>query len=1101
MNQKATRSVGVPGHSDVQTTKQSLLLGIFLHDHVAAPGDGSTPSKPFAPTPIAVFKQALMLATILLVIVWAASNSNAATLPSKIDFNRDVRPILSEYCYACHGPDSEKRKAGLRLDLKESAVMKLQSDAFAIVPKHPEKSSLVERITTNNEDDVMPPLKTGKTLDKTQIDLLRRWIAQGAEWKSHWSFIKPERPPLPNVKNKTWPRNPIDHFIAARLDKEKFKPGKEADKATLIRRVTFDLTGLPPTPAEVDAFLADTSPDDYGRVVDRLLQSPRYGEHEARYWLDVARYGDTHGLHLDNERSMWPYRDWVVGAFNHNLPFDQFTVEQLAGDLLPAPTREQKVASGFNRSNVTTSEGGAIDDEFYVRYAVDRTETMATTWLGLTVGCAACHDHKFDPVSQKEFYQIYAFFNNISDAAMDGNALLPNPILKLPTPEQEQKLAVFDQQIPGVEKRIRDEVAKIYYHEPEAKLPITNSEPQDFVWVEDDFPKGAKAESNGEKLKWIKGERVFSGKRALSRTDTGLAQDLFTGAAQPLVVSTQDIFFFHVFINPTNAPKAIMLQLHTTDWTHRANWGDEDAIPFGEKAKPSKLLMGALPKAGEWVRVEVDAAKFGLPEGTKIDGFAFTQFGGSVYWDKAGLRTILPHDPSLDSLLAWETKESKLEKSDVPKNIVEAVKVKAAERKPEQLALIRDYYLANVYAPTREIFAPLHKELADLRKQRENLDKAIVATLISHEVEKPRPAFVLNRGQYDQRGDAVVRAVPAVLPPLKTDTTTNRLDLARWLVNPEHPLTSRVTVNRLWQQFFGTGIVKTSGDFGITGEWPSHPELLDWLAMEFMQPSIPQPSTLNAQPLHGWDVKRMIRLMVTSATYRQSSTVTPALAQKDPQNRLLARGPRFRLDGEMIRDNALYVSGLLVEKMGGRGVRPYQPPGIWEAVGYTTSNTAKFEQDHGEALYRRSLYTFWKRTAAPPYLTTFDAPSREKYCTRRERTDTPLQALVTMNDPQYVEAARHLGARMIQHDSDANTRLDFGFRLVTARPPSSFEKSVLTDTLEKYLGQYQKDEDAAKKLVSVGESPVNETLNKSELAAYTMIGSLLLNLDETLNKN
>ncbi len=1144
MNQQATRSVGVPGHSDVQTAKQSLLLSIYLHDHVVAPGDGSTPSKPLAPTPIGVFnrtnavekprekrrvipatdntpfgdripkknslrlsafsaslrlfrpnsiawirfKQALVLATILLIAVLAASNLNAATLPAKIDFNRDVRPILSEYCYACHGPDGEKRKAGLRLDLKESAVMKLKSDAFAIVPGHPEKSSLVERITTKNEDDVMPPLKTGKTLTKDQVEVLRRWIAQGADWKSHWSFIKPERPPLPAIKNKTWPRNPIDHFIAARLHKEKLKPGKEADKATLIRRVTFDLTGLPPTPGEVDAFLADTSADAYARVVDRLLQSPRYGEHEARYWLDVARYGDTHGLHLDNERSMWPYRDWVVGAFNQNLPFDQFTIEQLAGDLLPQATREQKIASGFNRCNVTTSEGGAIDEEFYVRYAVDRTETMATTWLGLTVGCAACHDHKFDPVSQKEFYQLYAFFNSISDAAMDGNALLPNPILKLPTAEQQKQLDEFDKNIPAVEKRLRDELAKVVYTEPEAGSLTTNSEPQDFVWVEDDFPKGSTVASDGEKTRWIKSNRVFSGKRALARTDKGRAQDYFTGAMQPLTVgSTQDVFFFHVYIEPTNAPKAIMLQLHTTDWTHRANWGDDDAITFGEKGTPSKLLVGALPKSGEWVRMEISAIKLGISAGTKIDGFAFTQFGGTVYWDKAGLNAVQPYDPSTESLLAWETKESKLEKFTIPKNVHEAIKVKSTERTSEQTKLIRNHYLENIFSGTREIFDPLHKELTDLRKQREDLDKSFVATMISHEMEKPRPAFLLKRGEYDQHGESVARAVPAALPPLKTHTTTNRLDLARWLVSPEHPLTSRVTVNRLWQQFFGTGLVKTSGDFGITGDWPSHPELLDWLATEFMQA--------------GWDVKRMIKLMVTSATYRQSSSVTPTLVQKDPQNRLLARGPRFRLDGEMIRDNALYVSGLLVEKMGGRGVRPYQPSGIWEAVGYTTSNTAKFEQDHGEALYRRSLYTFWKRTAPPPYLTTFDAPSREKYCTRRERTDTPLQALVTMNDPQYVEAARHLGTRMIQHDNDANTRLDFGFRLVTARAPSSFEKSVLTDMLKKNLAKYEKDDKAARKLVSVGDSPVNEKLNKSELAAYTMIASLLLNLDETLNKN
>jgi mono/diheme cytochrome c family protein len=1034
-------------------------------------------------------KLRFILATLFAVALLAhPSASRAAAAGAKIEFNRDIRPIFSDHCYACHGPDSEKRKAGLRLDLKEGALAQLKSDDYAIVPGHPEQSTLVERTSASNEDDVMPPVKTGKQLTGKQIELLRTWIAQGAAWQPHWSFIKPERPALPAVKNRRWPRNPIDAFIVARLEQEKLRPAREADKFTLIRRVTFDLTGLPPTPAEVNAFVADRDPEAYEHLVDRLLQSPRYGEHEARYWLDVARYGDTHGLHLDNERSMWPYRDWVVNAFNRNLPFDEFTIEQLAGDLLPTPSRDQKVASGFNRCNVSTSEGGAIDEEFYVRYAVDRTETMATTWLGLTVGCAVCHDHKYDPISQKEFYQLYAFFNNQNETAMDGNALLPAPVLKLPTPEQDQKLARLGEQISVAEKRIQDEVAKIDYQEPEARPEPAPIAPYDFVWLEDDFPPGAKVASDGAELNWVEGDRIFSGTRALTRTDTNRAQDFFTEAMYPLLVSTQDTFFVHVFIEPTNAPKAIMLQLHTTDWSYRANWGDTDVIEWGEKGKPSKLLMGDLPKAGEWVRLEVDAAKFGLPDGTKIDGLAFTQFGGTVYWDQAGLHTATPQeDRSRESLLFWEQEEAKLEKSSAPQKVREAVKTKTDDRKPEQLKLIREYYLANVYAPTRDIFDPLNKDLAGLRKERRQVDESIVATMVSQEKEKTREAFLLKRGQYDQRGDQVSRGVPAVLPPLKTRDSTNRLDLARWLVSPDHPLTSRVTVNRFWQQFFGTGLVKTAGDFGATGEWPSHPELLDWLATEFMQT--------------GWDIKRLVRLMVTSATYRQSSVVTLALVQKDPENRLLARGPRFRLDAEMIRDNALFVSGLLVEKMGGRGVRPYQPSGIWEAVGYTTSNTAKFEQDHGEALYRRSLYTFWKRTAAPPYLTTFDAPSREKYCTRRERTDTPLQALVTMNDPQYVEAARHLGARMMEHEGNSAKRLDYGFRLVAARPPSAFEKSVLADTLKQYLTKYQKDPDAAKQLVSVGESPVNEQLNQPELAAYTMMGSLLLNLDETLNKN
>lgn len=1029
----------------------------------------------------------LPVRAILCLLAVSLSAAPDLTAGDKVDFSRDISPILSDNCYACHGPDAAHRKAGLRFDLKEGALADL-GGYHAIVPGDPQKSELIARITTKDEDDIMPPLDSGKQLTDAQIDLLKRWIVQGAEWKSHWSFIKPERPSLPEVKDARWPRNPIDQFILARLEKEGLETSTEADKVTLIRRVTFDLTGLPPTPGEVDAFLADHRSDAYERVVDRLLQSPRYGEHQARYWLDAARYGDTHGLHLDNERSMWPYRDWVVEAFNRNLPFDQFTIEQLAGDLLPDPTRDQKVASGFNRCNVSTSEGGAIDDEFYVRYAVDRTETVSTVWMGLTVGCAACHDHKFDPISQKEFYEMYAIFNNFDEKAMDGNALLPAPTLKLPTPEQSTKLAELSDALAAVEKRIREETARIDYQEPELEAQPIPESPCDFVWLDDDFPRGAEVKSDGAPLRVVEGSQVFSGTRALARTADGLAQDYFTQAAQPLIVGKGDKLFAYVWIDPANPPKAIMLQFHTTGWLHRANWGDEDAIVYGEKGTSKKLLFGELPKAGEWVRLEVPAAKLGLKAGAKIYGMAFTQFGGTVHWDKAGIVTMTPQeDFSAVSQLAWEKQEKAREKSELPKQVLDAVKLEPEKRSLEQSKRLRDHYLANVYAPARETFDPLLQEIAALRKKREELDKSIPATMISKEMEKPRGAYILKRGEYDKRGDPVEPGVPAVLPPLPASETTNRLDFARWLVHPDHPLTARVTVNRFWQQLFGIGLVKSSGDFGAQGEWPSHPELLDWLATEFVG--------------NGWDVKQLLRLMLTSAAYRQSSAATARHLEADPENRLLARGPRFRLDAEVIRDNALYVSGLLVEKMGGRGVRPYQPPGIWEAVGYTTSNTAKFEQDQGEALYRRSLYIFWKRTAPPPYLTTFDAPSREKFCVRRERANTPLQALVTMNDPAYVEAARHLSARMLRYDRNPEERLDYGFRLVTARRPSAGEKAVLKSALKNFLTKYEQDQEAAKKLISVGDSPVNEQLPPSELAAYTMVASLLLNLDETLNKN
>jgi mono/diheme cytochrome c family protein len=1062
----------------------------------------------------------------------------------KVDFNRDIRPIFSDNCYTCHGPDAGKRKAGLRLDRQDDALAELKSGDHAIVPGDISKSALIARITSKDEDERMPPLKTGKHLTAEQIELLTKWIAQGAEWKKHWSFIAPERPDLPSVTNKRWPRNPIDEFILARLDREHLAPSREADKATLIRRVTFDLTGLPPTPPEVDAFLADSRADAYERLVDRLLASPRYGEHEARYWLDAARYGDTHGLHLDNERSLWPYRDWVINAFNKNMPFNEFTIEQLAGDLLPSPTLDQKVATGFNRCNVSTSEGGAIDEEFYVRYAVDRTETMATVWMGLTAGCAVCHDHKFDPISQKEFYQLYAFFNNVNEKAMDGNALLPPPILKVPSTDQKSKLKELNDKIGPTEKKMYEEAAKIKYVEP--KRPKMGTNAMDFVWVEDDFPKGAKGEINGgtAERKWVTNQSkvsglesklanteskvlnpVFSGERALVRTDKGLAQDFFTGASQPLLVGKGDSLFAYVYLDPANPPKAIMLQYHTTEWLNRANWGDEDAIPYGAKGTSQKVLMGALPATGKWVRLEVEVSKLGLAAGAKIDGLAFTEFGGTVYWDKAGILTATPQEDLAGvSMLAWEAQEKAKTPSMLPRDILETIKLRPKQRTAAQTKAMTEYYIANIYEPEKATFEPFLKQIADVKKERDALDNSVAATMVMQDMEKPRGAFVLKRGQYDQRGDQVQPALPAILPPLPPGAPTNRLEFAKWLVSPEQPLTARVIVNRFWQQFFGTGLVKTASDFGSQGEWPSHPELLDWLACEFEAPStnIQAPdkdqspnnkvqtagnrgmSEKNNQSLltssrTGWDVKHLVRLIVTSAAYRQDAKVTPRLHEADPDNRLLARGPRFRLDAEEIRDEALYVSGLLVEKLGGKSVRPYQPEGIWEAVGYTASNTAKFTQDHGEALYRRSLYTFWKRTAPPPSLITFDAPSREKYCVRRERTDTPLQALVVMNDPQYVEAARHFGERLIQHSCDVEQRLDFGFRTVTARHPSRAEKAVLERALEKFEAKYEKDPEAAKKLIAVGESPAPEGEKPAELAAYTMVASLLLNLDEVLN--
>lgn len=1016
---------------------------------------------------------------------WTLSSMALAAEPV-IDFNRDIRPIFSDRCYVCHGPDEAQRAADLRLDTFAGATAETESGSLAIVPHKPDESELLHRVATDDASLRMPPEESGKPpLSAQEVELLRRWIASGAQYQSHWALVKPQRPDVPAVADQDWVRNSIDHFVLQRLEQEGLNPSGEASRIALIRRVTLDLTGLPPTPQQVDAFLADPSPDAYEKVVDRLLASPRYGEHMARHWLDAARYGDTHGLHLDNVRSIWPYRDWVINAFNENQPFDQFTVEQLAGDLLPEPSLAQRVATGFNRCNVTTSEGGSIDEEYYVRYAIDRVETTATVWLGLTAGCAACHDHKFDPLTQKEFYQLFAFFGSLADRPMDGNALLPPPSVQVPTAEQIAQREALKQQIAEVEAEVQTALAKVEYQEPEGETPPSD-EPQEHVWIDDELPPGA--QKNGP---WTfvsaTDQPVYSGQTALKHTASGLQQNFFTGASPGLQIGAGDKLFVHVYLDPANPPREIMLQFNNGNWEHRAYWG-ENVIEWGQNESPSRRPLGALPAAGSWVRLEVTAEQVGLKPGDVINGWAFTQFDGTVYWDKAGIVTRTPQNgQQFTSLALWERVERDKPQSALPADVKNALKVAAGERSPEHTEQIRGYFLRHIYPGTRETFDPLNQKANGLREQLQALEAAIPATLVMQELPQPRDVFMLTRGEYDQKGEKVTPEVPAALPPLPEDAPRNRLGLARWLVSPDNPLTARVTVNRYWQHYFGIGLVKTSEDFGSQGEWPSHPELLDWLATEFVA--------------SGWDIKQLQRLIVTSATYRQSSKITPELLRRDPDNRLLARGPRFRLDAEVIRDTALLVSGLMNPQIGGPSVKPYQPPGIWEAVGYTSSNTARFTQDHGDALYRRSMYTFWKRTAPPPTLQAFDAPSRETCVVRRSRTNTPLAALALMNDVQFVEAARHMAQRaMLEGGSTPEKRATFAFRLATSRVPTSEELGVLVDLYQKHLAHYQSDVEAAQKLLAVGESPRNESLETSELAAWTMISNLILNLDETINK-
>jgi hypothetical protein len=1009
----------------------------------------------------------------------------------RINFDRDIRPILSNNCFKCHGPDHKQRKAGLRLDCREGALGELKSGNRAVVPGKRDESALVARITAADAQERMPPPASGKKLSQEQIKLLKQWVEEGGEYRDHWSFVPLRRPEPPSMKDSAFAHNPIDQFVRARLEHEGLQPSPPADKLTLMRRVTYDLTGLPPTPAEVDAFLAEKSPEAYERLVDRLLASPRYGEHMARYWLDAVRYGDTHGLHFDNERSLWPYRDWVINAFNHNMPFDQFAVEQLAGDLLPNPTREQRIATGFNRCNVTSNEGGSIEDELLMRYAVDRTEAVSTVFLGLTLGCAVCHDHKFDPVTQKEFYQLYAFFNSAADTAMDGNELAPPPILKLTTPAQEAKLKALDDQIAAVQMGITEKLAKIDNVEPTSATAATapvSSAPKEYVWIDDELPPGAKPRGDSPwKFIWVGDGPVYSGARASVRTAEGLSQHYFTDANPGLRVGQGDKLFAYVYLDPANPPKTIMLQFNDGTWEHRAYWG-EDLIPFGEAGTAAHLAIGPLPEVGQWVRLEVRAAKVGLKPDGVLNGWAFTQYGGTVYWDRAGIVSRTPQgNTGFESLAAWERFERTRKSKSLPRQVQDALKAEPAKRNTEQKRVLREYFLENVFSKTRPLFEPLHKQKDSLNRERAAVDAATPATMVMADLPQPRETFVLIRGAYNKKGEKVTAGTPAVLPPMPKHAPNTRLGLARWLVDRSQPLTARVTVNRYWEHYFGRGIVKTANDFGVQGEWPTHPELLDWLATEFID--------------SGWDVRHIQKLIVTSGTYRQSSKVTPELLHRDAENALLARGPRFRMDGEMVRDTALALSGLLVEKLGGRSVKPYQPPGLWEAVGFLGSNTRVFKRDNGDALYRRSLYTFWKRTSPPPSLTMFDAPSRETCTVRRPRTNTPLQALALMNDEQFVEAARHLARRMITEGGNApEDRLTYGFRLATARRPDAKELETLTQLLEQQLAFYRADKNAALKLLSDGASQRDDALEPGEHAAWTMMANLILNLDETITK-
>jgi len=1043
----------------------------------------------------------------------------------EIDFNRDIRPILSDNCFHCHGPDNNKREADLRLDLEESAFADLGGHK-AIVPGNVNQSELYQRIRSKDNDLVMPPADSGKSLTQEEIDLIRKWIEQGANWQEHWSFLTPVKIPPPKIKptddaRAEDARNEIDQFIIRRLESEGLSLSPKADRRTLLRRVTFDLTGLPPTRQEIKAFLDDTSPDAYEKVVDRLIASQAYGEHMARYWLDVARYGDTHGLHLDNYREMWPYRDWVIKAFNQNLPIDQFIIKQLAGDLLPNATTDDIVATGFNRCHVTTNEGGTIAEEFYVRNVVDRVETTSTAFMGLTLGCAVCHEHKYDPITQTEFYQLFAFFNNIDGSPMDGNVKDHPPFIYVPTEEQKQKWDAIKQRFTKTNQQIQQRTKSVEPVMKEwlnwqksllvAKMQpvIVGSEPKDLtIHYPLDENAGLKAANAldakkpgkiAEQANWVPGKLA----NAYKFTSKGSAIDL--GNQGGFKKTTP--FAISLWIKtPGNVNGAVVAKMDANNrmrgYELRVN--RRKLTANFSRSYPDLVIQvttrSNVLKPNQWHHVCLNYEGTGKASGVSlhVDGMRqlvkveHDSLGNYDFANGSNLKLGIRDDREpftngmIDDLKIYSRKLTQAEIGwtalhDVIPTILNTPQDK---RTNEQKTRLRNYYLTQY----DEQYLKLTEQLERTKQEEISLKDQMATTLVFKERKNAREAFFLERGAYDQKRNKVPRKTPAVLPAMDEDLPRNRLGFAQWLVSPKHPLTSRVMVNRYWQQVFGTGLVKTSDDFGSQGESPSHPELLDWLAVDFQE--------------NGWNLKRLMKQFVMSATYRQSSIVTPEQLAKDPNNRLLARSGRYRLDAEMLRDQALALSGLLVNKIGGPSVKPPQPDGLWFAVGYSGSNTVRYKQDTGpDNVYRRTIYTFIKRTAPPPQMSTFDAPNREACTVSRERTNTPLQALLLMNDPQYVEAARFFAERiLIEGGSTDQKKINFAFELATARLPSAAEQSALLTALADFKTNYDQDAEAAKKLIDIGETKPAGELNPTQLAAWTMIANLILNLDEVITK-
>ena len=1025
--------------------------------------------------------------------------STSVKKKKQIDFNRDIRPIIDK-CTACHGHDSKTVLAGLRLDTREGATKKLESGHAAIVPGQPTKSELIKRINTKDKNDIMPPPSSNKVLSAEEKKLLEVWIREGAEYKEHWSFVKPVRSALPKTKLKNWVKSPLDSFVLAKLEENNLKPSPETDRRTLIRRVSLDLNGLPPTPQEVDNFLNDKSPKAYEKVVDRLLASKRYGERMAMDWLDYARYADSNGYQADWERFQWRWRDWVIDAFNSGMPYDQFTIKQIAGDMLPNGTLADKIATGFNRNHRINTEGGVIAEEWRIENVIDRVETTSDTWLGLTVGCARCHDHKYDPLTQKEFYSLFSYFNNVPESGSgDESPINHPPVIKAPSPAQAAMLKKHEETQTALTARLsafgtRNAEAASKWNVDPKELPVLAGRVAEYK-----LGKNPTLVSGNFTAPTIVGE-VGEGKGRFS-SSVIVNDKSYVDLGQVGDFDTNKPFSFSLWVNSNDGNGSPISKMDNPG--EYQGWdvfmqGGRPAVHIISKwpERALKVTSRTMMPNKKWSHLTVTYDGSAKPEGLHIyvngiDAGADTEansLSGSCRTKvscKVGRRTGGDFFRGQVEDVTFYDRALKRAEVEHMGNVFaasEVLGIPAEKRTKDQADL-----LVRIWSRDKDPeYRAIDDELQAAKKTARDLDEKITTVMVMEEMPKPRQAFVLVRGLYDHKGEDVKPSVPKFLHALPAGAPNNRLGLAKWLVDPANPLTSRVTANRMWERLFGTGLVETSEDFGTRASFPSHPELLDWLATEIVRLK--------------WDQKALWKEMVMSATYRQSSKVTPALVKLDPLNRLLARGPRFRLTAEVLRDQAMFFGNILTERIGGPSVRPYQPNGVWDEMN-VYGNLRNYKHDMDDNLRRRSLYTIWKRTAAPPNMTLFDMSTRETCRVRRARTSTPLQALNMLNDVTYIEAARALAQRMLQEGgTSVSSRLKFAFRVVLARNPSDQEANILTAGFARRLAHYKSNFNEAKKLIGEGDLANPSHLDPSSLAAYTLVASTILNLDETLTK-